>query len=124
MGAISKTKIVTKGSDKKKLFLFGGLFLFALSGLSFLAGFTPMAGFILMAGGVSLKTLFLIQLFRTPDFKVSLEIYLILFGVALILISLLFKNIFPFPLLRNIFFYSAITLKITGVTLLFFQKKK
>jgi uncharacterized membrane protein len=55
---------------------------------------------------------------------VGLWLYLILAGVAMILVSMLFKNIFPLPVVRNILFYGAISLKISGLLLMFLQKKK
>ncbi|MCC8152948.1 MAG: hypothetical protein LIP01_01265 [Tannerellaceae bacterium] len=120
---LNKIKATTKGRDRKKIFLFSGLFFLASSGIVFLSGLSQTMGIVLMGAGICMKSLFLLQLFTAPDFKMSRELYLILTGVILILISLLFKYLYPLPLLRNILFYTAIILKVSGVCLLFFHKK-
>lgn len=71
---------------------------------------------------ILLKTMFLFVIFRARKFKWSLWLTLIVSGVILIFISLLFKYVFPIPLLRDILFYSAIFLKITGLILIFIEK--
>jgi hypothetical protein len=64
---------------------------------------------ILLGFAIVFKTLFLISVFRLKGFKPSLGLYFILTGVAMILISLLFKTIFPLPVLYKILFYGAIS---------------
>jgi len=73
---------------------------------------------------IALKAIFLFNSLRTKDFKFSLWLQLISIGVIMILLSLVFKHIFPIPLLRNILFYGAITLKITGLLLMIINKYK
>ncbi len=85
----------------------------------------PMFWFWTLLGmAISFKLYFLIAIFRAGSFQPSLWFYLILTGVAMILTSLLFKNILPIPIIRNILFYGAISLKITGLTLMLLEKKK
>jgi hypothetical protein len=84
----------------------------------FAYGFYPLLGMAIL-----FKTGFLVSVFRTKGFQPALWIYFILAGVAMIFISMLFKTIFPAPLLRNILFYGAILLKITGLILMCTQKK-
>ncbi len=73
---------------------------------------------------ILLKGVFLVNVFRFKGFNMSLWLTLILIGVILILISLLFKYVFPVPVVRNILFYGAITFKISGLALMLVQKIK
>jgi hypothetical protein len=85
----------------------------------------PACYFWLLLGiAITFKTFFLIAVFRTKGFRPALWLYFILTGIALILISLLFKTIFPVPALYRILFYSAISLKATGLILMLFHKVK
>ena len=72
---------------------------------------------------ITLKAIFLINVFRDKPFKPALWLNLILIGVAMIFISMFFKYIYPVFLLRQIFFYGAILLKSTGLILLLTCKK-
>jgi hypothetical protein len=106
-----------------KIFLYIGLGLLSIAVFvrwtgMFAYGFYPLLGMAIL-----FKISFLVSVFRTKGFKPALWIYFILAGVAVIFISLLFKTIFPAPLLRNILFYGAIVLKITGLILLLLSKK-
>jgi Zn-dependent protease len=67
---------------------------------------------------ISLKCFFLFTVFREKGFRPSLWLYLILAGVTLILVSMLFKTVFPIPWLRNVLFYGAIVLKLSGLLLM------
>ena len=71
---------------------------------------------------IFLKALFLLFTFREKGFKPQLWFYLILAGVALIFLSIPFKTIVPIPLVYKVLFYSAITLKATGLVLLLFSR--
>jgi len=85
----------------------------------------PMYCFLILSGAAILfKTFFLIGIIRNKSIKVGLWFYLILTGIAMVLISLLFKNIFPIPIIRNILFFGAILMKITGLILVLTEKKK
>jgi hypothetical protein len=78
----------------------------------------------LLGLAISFKAVFLVAVFRAGPFRPGLWLYLILAGVVMILTSLLFKSIFPIPAIRNILFYGAISLKITGLILLLLDRKK
>lgn len=73
---------------------------------------------------ILLKAAFLVNVFQTKGFKISLWLLLIIIGVIMILVSLIFKHAYPVEWLRNILFYGAITLKISGLVLMFIQKKR
>ncbi|MCD7930370.1 MAG: hypothetical protein LUH15_02830 [Tannerellaceae bacterium] len=110
--------------NTRKKILFSGLFIFLLAGLGFALGLPAVICWMLLAGGIGLKMFFLFYTFRSPGFKMSAGMYMILTGVGLILLSMLFKTVYPFPLIRTILFYSAIALKISGVVLLFCNPNK
>jgi hypothetical protein len=77
---------------------------------------------ILLFAAIVFKTLFLIATVSKKGFKPRLWLYFILTGVALILISMLFKT--TFPVLYKILFYGAISLKATGLVLMILSKKR
>lgn len=110
--------------DTRKKILFSGLFMFLLAGLGFALGLPAVICWVLLAAGISFKIFFLFYTFRSPGFKMSAGMYMILAGVGLILFSMVFKTVYPLPLVRNILFYSAIVLKISGVCLLFYRPGK
>jgi hypothetical protein len=114
-----------KQTQKPKIaFLYSGLGILLVA---FAAKWTGMAMYYFWTGlgiAVALKTLFLISVFRAGEFRPGLWFYLILTGVGLILISLLFKTVFPVPLLYKILFYSAISFKVTGLILMLCSKRK
>jgi hypothetical protein len=87
-------------------------------------GAPPYCFIILFGIAISLKSIFLILVFREKGFKPSLWLYLILAGVALMLLSILFKNTFQMPVLNKILFYGAIMLKMSGLVLMLFSKRK
>gem|GEM_PF-6976433 len=110
--------------ERRKVLLFTGLCFFGLAAFVLLAGWHPALFWVLLCAGVCTKTAFLIFTFRMPDFRMSAGMYMILTGVTLILLSLLFKWVWVMPLLRNILFYSAITLKVSGVAMLFYKARR
>ncbi|MDL2281966.1 hypothetical protein LJC44_02475 [Parabacteroides sp. OttesenSCG-928-G06] len=73
---------------------------------------------------IALKTAFLVITLRGRQFKWSLWMKLIIAGVIMIFASMLFKYVFPVPVVRNILFYGAITLKTIALILLFTEKIK
>lgn len=107
-----------------KIFLYAGLSVLAIAFIAKWQGAPAYCFWILFGLAITLKVLFLAGTLRAKSIRVGLWLYLILAGVATILISLLFKNIFPIPMVRNILFCAAILLKIAGLTLLFLAKKK
>jgi hypothetical protein len=108
----------------KRAFLYGGLGVLLVA---FAAKWTGMAAYCFWTGlgiAVALKTLFLISVFRAGKFRPGLWFYLILTGIGLILISLLFKTVFPVPLLYQILFYGAISFKVSGLILMLRSRGK
>jgi hypothetical protein len=108
----------------KNAFLYGGLGVLLVALVSRWAGMAASCFWIWLGVAVALKTLFLISVFRAGKFKPRLWFCLILTGVGLILTSLLFKTVFPIPVLYKILFYGAISFKATGLVLMLLQKKR
>jgi hypothetical protein len=108
----------------RKFFLFSALVLLSISFIIKWLEMSAWCFWILLSTAILLKILFLIAVFSTKGFKPGLWLYFILAGVALILISMLFKTIFPVPILHKILFYGAISLKIIGLILMLFFKKE
>ncbi|MDH6533881.1 hypothetical protein D0T51_02610 [Parabacteroides sp. 52] len=106
-----------------RVFLYSGLFLLFIA---FLVRWLECPGWLfisLFVAAILLKAVFLFHTFRTKGCKLSLWLGLILAGVILIFISILFKTLFPVPFLRNLLFYTAILLKVTGLILMLVSKK-
>ncbi|MDR1552391.1 MAG: hypothetical protein LBS69_02870 [Prevotellaceae bacterium] len=105
----------------RKLFLYSGLSILAVSFIVKWTG-APLYYFhILLCTAIVLKMLFLIAVVSIKGFKPGLWFYFILAGVAMILISMLFKT--AFPILYKILFYGAIALKTAGLILMILHKK-
>jgi ABC-type uncharacterized transport system permease subunit len=108
-----------------KLYLYIGLSLLLIAFVVKWLNIVPSIGFWIILGvAIAFKIYFLVLAFRTKSVKTGLWLYLIMAGVALIFASLLFKNIFPNPLMRNVLFYGAILLKLIGLILLIIGKRK
>ncbi|MDR1739522.1 MAG: hypothetical protein LBR45_02050, partial [Bacteroidales bacterium] len=89
-----------------RIFLYVGLSILAAAFiLRYSIALPPHCFWIMFGVAISCKTVFLIAVLRSKSVKVGLWLYLILAGVAMILVSMLFKNIFPLPVVRNILFY-------------------
>lgn len=101
-----------------RVYLYLGLALLLFSFVLRYLGASALVFWTVFGVAVFLKVFFLILVFRAKGFKPSLWLYLILAGVALIFISMLFKTLFPIPLLRNVLFYGAIALKLSGLVLM------
>ncbi|MDR2085913.1 MAG: hypothetical protein LBP72_01940 [Dysgonamonadaceae bacterium] len=106
-----------------KILLYAGLGILLIAFI-FKWAAMPVGFWILLGIAVTFKTFFLISVFRVNGFKPALWLYFILSGVALILLSLLFKTVFPIPPLYKILFFGAISLKITGLILMILSKAK
>lgn len=78
---------------------------------------------IVLGAAVLLKATFLFQFFRTKKVKTPQWLYLILAGVGMIFISMIFKYIYPSPWWWSLFFYGAITCKLTGLVWMLVCKK-
>lgn len=111
-------------SVNNRLFLYVGLGLLFIAVVIRWAGVSSVVWIPVFVIAILLKAVFLVNVFRTKGFKMSLWLALILSGVAMILLSLLLKSVFPVPSLRNILFYGAITLKVSGLVLMLVQKNK
>ena len=110
--------------ESKKLFLYIGLGILLAAFIFNRLGVAVCYFRTLLCIAVFFKLLFLLSVFRAKGFKLSLWLGLILSGVAMILLSMLFKTTFPIPVLYNILFYGAITLKISGLVLMLFSQSK
>jgi hypothetical protein len=108
-----------------KVFLYGGLaLLFIAFAIRWLRPGISLVYFgVLLGMAITLKSIFLITIFRRKGFKPALWLYFILAGVIMILLSLLFKYAYPVPSVQLTLFYGAILLKVSGLILLFTQKK-
>lgn len=107
-----------------KIFLYIGLSLLLVALVLREVGIVSPLWVPIFSLAILLKALFLFNIVRSKDLKMSLWLLLICIGVVLLLISLLFKSVFHVPLLRDILFYAAITLKTTGLVLMFVEKIK
>ena len=108
---------------KRRLLLYIGLGLLALFFAAGRAGAPAYLCWTLFGVAIACKTLFLIRVFSAKGFRAGSWLYFILAGVALILLSMLFKTPFPAPALQKTLFYAALGLKATGLCLLVFKKK-
>jgi hypothetical protein len=109
-------------SNLKYLFLFGGLlFIFVAMAVLWTGGSFAYYG-SLLGIGILFKAIFLGFVFREKGFRWNFGLTLILIGVVMIFLSLLFKTIFPFPVVRNVLFYGAIAMKVSGLVLVIAQK--
>ena len=110
--------------NRTTAFLYSGL---AMLLFAFLCKWAGMPGYCfwgLFVMAIALKTLFLVFAFRKNGFKPKPWFYFILAGVALILLSMLFKTAIPIPVVYKILFYGAITLKVAGLLLMLFSRRK
>lgn len=107
-------------SVNRKIFLFIGLSILFIAFVVRWAN-APFLWFgILLGTAITFKALFLVLTFREKGFKPGPGFYMILTGVAMILISILFKRVFLAPVIQKILFYGAITLKVSGLGLMIF----
>ncbi|MDR3140465.1 MAG: hypothetical protein LBU37_01855 [Tannerellaceae bacterium] len=108
-----------------KMFLYSGLALLLTAfAVRWLRPGVPSAYFWILSGiAIACKLVFLVNVFRRKDFKPALWLYFILAGVIMILVSLLFKHVYPMPFVRLALFYGAIILKVSGLVLLLMQRK-
>ncbi|MDR1602250.1 MAG: hypothetical protein LBS42_07470 [Tannerella sp.] len=107
-----------------KAFLYGGLGVLFIAFAVKWTGMSECVFRILLGTAIALKAVFLVYVFRAKGFRPGLWLYLILSGVAMILVSMLFRTAFPVPALSGILFYGAIALKVTGLILMLFSKRK
>lgn len=105
-----------------KLFLYYGLGLLFLAIILRFSGVPTMVWAPLFGLAIGLKTIFLIRVFRSGNFQLSLWLGLILAGVAMIFISMIFRYLYPLPWLWCILFYGAIALKLTGLVLMIIKR--
>jgi hypothetical protein len=108
---------------KRQLLLYAGLGLLALFFAARWAGAPAGLCWTLFGVAIACKTLFLIRVFSAKGFRAGGWLYFILAGVALMLLSMLFKTPFPAPALQQTLFYAALGLKATGLCLLMVKKK-
>ena len=112
-----------KEQRHSKIALYSGLSVLALAFISKWMQMPVYSFWILLCIGIAIKTIFLISIIRS-GLKPNKGFYIILIGVGMILISMVFKYIYPILLLSKILFFSAILLKITGLILMMIINKK
>jgi len=110
--------------ELKKLFLFIGLGILLIAFIFKWSDAAVCYFRTLLGIAIFFKLLFLISVFRAKGFKLNLWFGLMLSGVAMILLSMLFKTTFPIPILYSILFYGAIMLKVLGLVLMLFSQRK
>ena len=108
----------------KQTLLYSGLGLLLVALIVRWTGVSVICFWILFCAAIALKAFFLISVFREKGFKPKLWLYLILAGVVVIFVSMLFKSVFPMPVLYKILFYCAIILKMAGLGLMVFSEKR
>ncbi|MDR0754454.1 MAG: hypothetical protein LBF04_03605 [Prevotellaceae bacterium] len=108
----------------KKSFLYAGLGILAISFIVKWMGAPSYCFLILLCVAIILKSVFLITVISAKGFKPSLWFYFIATGVFMILISMIFKTTFQVAAMHEILFYGAVFLKITGLVLMIFCKKR
>jgi hypothetical protein len=107
-----------------RVFLYAGIGLLLIAFSAKWLGVSMCYFWILFVAAITSKITFLIIALRRKSVRSDLWLYLILAGIAMILVSLLFKYIFPMLLVRNVLFFVAILLKVTGLALMLAGKKK
>lgn len=103
-------------------YLYAGLGLLLIALLVRAAGVDLLIWLPIFTIAILLKAIFLIHTLRSKSFSMRPWLILILIGVALLVISLLFKYVFEQLQLRTIFFYAAISLKVLGLILMLLEK--
>ncbi|MDR0794815.1 MAG: hypothetical protein LBE79_01990 [Tannerella sp.] len=109
---------------RKKILLYAGLGMLALAySVKWLDA--PVYYFWILFGlAITFKVLFLIAALRSKHFRAGLWLYMILAGVALIMVSFIFKHFFSIPMIQNLLIYCAITLKLCGIMLMFWENRE
>ena len=115
---------MSRPRESKKQFLYIGLGILLAAFIFKWLGVAVCCFRMLLGAAIFFKLFFLVSVFRAKGFKLNLWLGLILSGVAMILLSMLFKTTFPMPALRTTLFYGAITLKISGLILMLFSQRK
>ena len=110
--------------NRKIVCLLGGLCMLLIAFVCKYTGMPTYCFWVSFGAAIALKTLFLVFTFKEKEFKPKLWLYLILAGVALILLSMLFKTIIPLTMVYKVLFYGAITLKTAGLLLMLFSSRK
>jgi len=105
-------------NSRNKLFLYTGLCLLCIAIILRWQNISSLFWVPVFFIAIVLKAVFLVDLFRTKEFKLTLWLVLIITGVVMILTSMLFKYVFDFPVLRQILFYGAISLKVIGLLIM------
>jgi hypothetical protein len=107
-----------------KVFLYTGLGILLLALVIRGLGGPSILWISVLCIAIIFKIIFLVLALYGSKFKLELWLIFILVGVLMILISLLFKYVFPIVWLRNVLFYGAISLKVTGLVMMMISKLK
>jgi len=106
------------------IYLYSGLSLLLIAFVIRWIGVTHVVWIPILGIAILMKGIFLMNVFRRKGFKMSLWLMLILIGVVLILLSMLFRYVYPVPIVWAILFYGAIALKVSGLVLMLSKKIK
>jgi hypothetical protein len=112
---INNDNETTRATPRGRYFLRGGLTLLAVALAARWAGAPPVLFWPMFGVAILLKALFLLTLTRAKGFRPGAGHWLVVAGVAVILLSLLFKTVFPLPALHGVLLVAAIALKVTGL---------
>ena len=110
--------------NRKIVFLFGGLGMLFIAFVCKWAGLPVYCFWVSFCMAIALKSLFLVITFSEKESKPKPWLYFILTGVALMLLSVIFKTVIQMPMVYKVHFYGAITLKTTGLLLMLFSLRK
>lgn len=105
-----------------RVFLYGGLSLLLLAFVVRAWGVPSVYFWGLFAAAILLKSIFLFGVFRLKGFRLTPGMCLILAGVAMMLVSFLFKTVYPLPVIRILLFCGAISLKSIGLIWMLLDK--
>jgi len=111
-----------KKQRNSKIAIYSGLLFMALAFICKFTGMPEYSFWTLLFISITLKTIFLVSLFR-KGFKPNKGFYILITGVCMILLFMLFKYIYPIPLLSKILFFGAIFFKITGLIVMNVSKR-
>jgi hypothetical protein len=107
-----------------RIFLYAGLSLLLIALIIRVVWWDSIVWLLVFCSAILLKILFLILSLRKNKLKLSLWLTFILAGVVLIFTSMFFKYVIPIIWFRNILFYGAIALKLTGLVLMTVEKNR
>jgi hypothetical protein len=129
LSSIFAEKITFAGSMNRKTdnrtFLYTGLIFLAIAFA--VKWFCPapwvFCYWVLLGVGIVFKCIFLVGVLLRRETKPGVWVWLILLGVVMMLVSFVFKGLYPVTVVRWMLFYGAIVLKVSGVGLMMMRRK-